>query len=158
MTVSADPCRESPRFIEAAGGIVWRTPERQELAVIYRDRYERDECCLPKGKLDPGEDWERAAVREVLEETGCEATIERFGGLLTYYVGERPKVVLYFEMLAVADRGFQPSREVREMRWLSPQAALGALEHAAEKGVLLRCLSAAWARRAPVWHRPDGDE
>ena len=157
MTLPAHPRRECPPFIEAAGGIVWRTPARQELAVIYRDRYERDECCLPKGKLDPAEDWEQAAVREVLEETGCEATIEGFGGLLTYYVGEQPKVVLYFEMLAVEDHGFQPSREVRAMRWLSPQAALGELAHEAEREVLLRCLSAALARRPADGHRPDGD-
>lgn len=147
MTGQDDPRRERALFIQAAGGIVWRTPERQELAVIYRDRYERDECCLPKGKLDPGEDWEQAAVREVLEETGCAATIEGFGGLLTYHIGVRPKVVLYFEMLAVEDRGFQPSGEVREMRWLSPQAALGELAHEAEKGVLMRCLSAESIRR-----------
>ena len=156
MTGQDDPRRERPLFIQAAGGIVWRTPERQELAVIYRDRYERDECCLPKGKLDPAEDWEQAAVREVLEETGCEVTIEGFGGLLTYYVGERPKVVLYFEMLAVEDRGFQPSSEVREMRWLSPQAALAELAHEAERGVLLQCLSTAWARGPADGHRSDG--
>ena len=156
MTGQNDPRRERPLFVQAAGGIVWRTPERQELAVIYRDRYERDECCLPKGKLDPAEDWEQAAVREVLEETGCEATIEGFGGLLTYYVGEWPKVVLYFEMLAVEERGFQPSREVQKMRWLSPQAALEELAHEAERGVLLRCLSAASARRTADGQRRDG--
>ncbi len=155
MTRPADPRPERPRIIQAAGGIVWRTPERQQLAVIYRDRYELDECCLPKGKLDPGEDWERAAVREVLEETGCEAAIEGFAGLLTYFVGERPKVVLYFEMLAVEDRGFQPSREVREMRWLSPQAALGELAHEAERGVVLRSLAAARARHPMVEHHTD---
>ena len=150
MTGPAEPHPKRPRFIQAAGGIVWRTRERLELAVIYRDRYERGECCLPKGKLESGEDWQRAAVREVLEETGCEAKIEGFGGLLTYYVGERPKVVLYFEMLAVADRGFQPSREVREMRWLSPQAALGELAHDAERDVLLRCLAPPRAGGPPL--------
>ena len=132
-----------PRFIRAAGGLVWRDRERRELAVIYRDRHQRDECCLPKGKLDGGEDWEQAAVREVLEETCCQAGILGFGGLLHYYVGARPKVVVYFEMVALEELPFRPSREVREVRWLSPAAAHRLLTHDGERDLLRRFRSAA---------------
>ena len=43
-----------------------------EVAVVHRPRY--DDWSLPKGKLEPGEGWEQAALREVEEETGlrCE--------------------------------------------------------------------------------------
>ncbi len=126
----------TPPFIRAAGGIVWRTRERAELAVIYRDRHSAGECCLPKGKLDPGEDWESAARREVLEETGCEAEIRQFCGLLPYFVGTRPKVVVYFEMVAVREAPFRPSREVTGMAWLAPERALEALSHESEREML----------------------
>ena len=36
--------------------------------MVHRPRY--DDWSLPKGKLDPGESFEEAALREVEEETG----------------------------------------------------------------------------------------
>lgn len=126
----------SPQFIRAAGGLVWRSRERRELAVIYRDLHQRDECCLPKGKLDGDEDWEQAAVREVLEETCCQAAIQGFGGLLHYYVGVRPKVVVYFEMVALEELPFRPSAEVREVRWLALADAQRQLTHAGERDLV----------------------
>ncbi|MCY4535032.1 MAG: NUDIX domain-containing protein [Bryobacterales bacterium] len=128
-------------LVRAAGGIVWRDSKRRELAVIYRDRYEPNECCLPKGKLDPGEDWERAAVREVLEETGCEAEIAGFAGLLHYQVGKGPKVVVYFDMLAIGEGEFVPSSEVTKMAWLTPAEALGELAHQGERELLSEFLA-----------------
>ncbi|MFM9020842.1 MAG: NUDIX hydrolase [Sediminibacterium sp.] len=50
--------------IEAAGGIILN--ERGELLMIFR----REKWDLPKGKIDAGETAQRAAVREVAEETG----------------------------------------------------------------------------------------
>ena len=134
------PETAEPRFIRAAGGVVWRDRRRREVAVIYRDRHSRNECCLPKGKLERGEEWERAAVREVLEETGCEAEIRGFGGLLHYFVGGRPKVVLYFEMLALREGAFQPSEEVRDTAWLAPEQATATLTHEGERNLLRQCM------------------
>ena len=53
--------------VKAAGGVVRRDGR---IAVVHRPRY--DDWSLPKGKLDPGETWEEAALREVREETGLE--------------------------------------------------------------------------------------
>ena len=128
--------RRRREFIRAAGGVVWRSDRRDEVAVIYRDRHLPDECCLPKGKLDPGEDWETAAEREVREETGCEAAIERFRGVLHYFVRDRPKIVVYFDMVAVREGAFQRSGEVRAMTWLPPTNALAALTHSGERDLL----------------------
>src|SRR3954469_1815307 len=57
--------------VHAAGGLVVRPDGR--IAVIHRPRY--DDWSLPKGKLDPGEDFETGALREVEEETGVRGTI-----------------------------------------------------------------------------------
>ena len=53
----------------AAGGVVWRRAKkgRVEVILVHRPRY--DDWSLPKGKLDPGETDEEAALREVEEET-----------------------------------------------------------------------------------------
>ena len=55
--------------IEAAGGVVVRDDGR--VALVHRPRY--DDWTLPKGKLDAGETFEEAALREVEEETGLRA-------------------------------------------------------------------------------------
>ena len=47
--------------VEAAGGIVLDDDGR--VALVHRPRY--DDWSLPKGKLDPGESFEEAALREV---------------------------------------------------------------------------------------------
>ena len=60
---------------EAAGGLVFNA-QREALLIFRRGSWD-----LPKGKIDPGESPEQAAVREVQEETGLRH-VER-GNLLT---------------------------------------------------------------------------
>ncbi|QDW62246.1 NUDIX hydrolase [Oerskovia sp. KBS0722] len=55
--------------IESAGGLVWRVRDGElQVKLVHRPRY--DDWSWPKGKLDPGEAFQTAAVREVAEETG----------------------------------------------------------------------------------------
>ena len=57
---------EDFRIIHAAGGIV--SNEKDEVLMIFRYG-----CWdFPKGKVEEGEDWETAAMREVEEETGLQ--------------------------------------------------------------------------------------
>jgi 8-oxo-dGTP pyrophosphatase MutT (NUDIX family) len=58
--------------VEAAGCVV-RCGDR--VAVIHRPAY--DDWSLPKGKLDPGESFEEAAVRELWEETTLRARVQQ---------------------------------------------------------------------------------
>ena len=64
--------------IFAAGAVLWRKapqdPSAIEIAVVHRPKY--DDWSFPKGKLDPGETFLTAAVREVREETSITG---RFG-------------------------------------------------------------------------------
>ena len=105
-----------------------------KLAVVHRPRY--DDWSLPKGKLDPGETFERAALREVEEETGLRARMVRELPSVEYEVHGRPKVVRYWLMEVVSDPGFEPNDEVDELRWLSPACAVALLTYDRDKGVV----------------------
>lgn len=122
--------------IQAAGGLVWRTsPRGRELILIHRTRY-GPEWALPKGKLDPGEGWLQAAVREVEEETGCRATVDQFAGGSVYAVNGMPKVVLYWHMELQEQGPVQDTREVADRRWVSAEEALELLTHSNERALL----------------------
>jgi 8-oxo-dGTP pyrophosphatase MutT (NUDIX family) len=97
--------------IRAAGGVIVRDGR---VLVVHRARHE--DWSLPKGKLDAGETWEAAAVREVAEETGLRATIEAPLGSTHYEVGEVPKEVRWFRM--TADGEPRAQNEVDEVRWV----------------------------------------
>src|SRR2546423_4825291 len=56
--------------VHAAGGVVWRPGASGEPDVLLVHRPKYEDWTLPKGKLDPGEGSEEAALREVEEETG----------------------------------------------------------------------------------------
>ncbi len=72
------------RVLEAAGGLVYNFA-RQWLLIFRRDHWD-----LPKGKIDPGETPEEAAVREVQEETGLKM-LELGDSLPTTYHTYRDK-------------------------------------------------------------------
>jgi 8-oxo-(d)GTP phosphatase len=132
--------------IQAAGGVVWRPNSNREdapaqVVVVHRPRH--GDWSLPKGKLNPGEEWLEAAIREVREETGLSATPERMLGDVRYvkFSGGEPrrKVVRFWAMRA--DEGhFAPSDEVDELRWLPLDEALETLTHATDREVLGRFL------------------
>jgi 8-oxo-dGTP pyrophosphatase MutT (NUDIX family) len=111
-------------LIQAAGGVVVRDGE---VALVHRPRY--DDWTLPKGKLDAGESFEEAAVREVEEETGLRCTLVRELPSTEYNVKGRPKVVRYWLMDPVADTGFVPNDETDELRWLPLNEALRLLTY-----------------------------
>ncbi len=105
------------------------------VALVHRPRY--DDWSLPKGKLDPGESFEQAALREVEEETGLRARLIRELPSIRYSDNKgRPKVVRYWLMEVAEDPGFQPNDEVDELRWLEPEAALGLLSYERDHQVL----------------------
>ena len=117
--------------IQAAGGVVVRDGQ---VALVHRPRY--DDWTLPKGKLDDGETFEDAALREVWEETGLRCRLEHELPSTTYTVRERPKIVRYWLMSVESDPGFEPNDEVDELRWLSPADAAAVLTYDRDKEVL----------------------
>ncbi len=121
--------------IFAAGGILWRDgPDGKRLAVVHRPRH--GDWVLPKGKLDPGEQWQDAALREVREETGYNAELGEFAGLVCYEILGIPKIVLFWNMEARGESTFVPGEEVDEVVWLTRADALRRLDHDDERRLL----------------------
>ncbi|HSZ36753.1 MAG TPA: NUDIX hydrolase [Acidimicrobiales bacterium] len=104
--------------VQAAGGLVVRRHlETLEIAVVHRPVHQ--DWSFPKGKLEEGETFESAALREVEEETGMTCRLLRFIGHTEYVDRKgRPKAVAYWVMAAQSG-SFVPNDEVDEMRWVS---------------------------------------
>ena len=118
--------------VRAAGGVVRR--EDGNIAIVHRPRY--DDWSLPKGKLDPGEGFEEAALREVEEETGLRARLGRELPSVEYTDNNgRPKLVRYWEMEPIEGE-FTPSDEVDELRWLGPDEAEALLSYDHDRELL----------------------
>ncbi len=105
---------------EAAGGYVLN--EQKKLLVFYR----RGSWDLPKGKIDPGETPEQAAVREVQEETGIQNI--QLGSFLThtYHTFEqKDKRILkktWWYHMDTTDTQVVPQTEedIEEIIWVDP--------------------------------------
>jgi 8-oxo-dGTP diphosphatase len=118
----------------AAGGIVIRRQQPPLIAVVRLRK--RDEWVLPKGKLDDGETAKAAARREVLEETGYNATVQEFLGTLALEAGGRCKIVHFWRMEASGDPVGPLMRDIREVDWLPLNTALARLSRGYEQAFL----------------------
>ena len=86
--------------VQAAGGLVVRRQDGTlEIVVVHRPAHQ--DWSFPKGKLEAGETFELAALREVREETGMACRLLRFIGHTEYFDRKgRPKAVAYWVMAA----------------------------------------------------------
>jgi 8-oxo-dGTP diphosphatase len=127
------------RPVQAAGGVVLRRRNGgpAEVALIHRPAY--DDWTLPKGKLNPGETHEEAALREVREETGLDCRLGEPAGQVHYRDRKgRPKVVRYWTMQPVgpSDGQFAPNTEVDQLRWIPLAEAGPALTYDHDRKIL----------------------
>lgn len=120
--------------VQAAGGVVLDGDGR--VVLVHRPQY--DDWTLPKGKLDAGESFENAALREVEEETGLRCRLVRELPSIEYPDAKgRRKIVRYWLMEIDADVGFVPGDEVDELRRLPLDEALQLLTYDRDHDVLL---------------------
>jgi 8-oxo-dGTP pyrophosphatase MutT (NUDIX family) len=126
---------DRPELVRAAGGVLWRRGDAGvEVLLVHRPRY--DDWSFPKGTCEPGESFLDAALREVEEETGLQATVGRPLPEVTYVDRKgRPKVVRYWSM-SVRSGTFAPNDEVDEVAWLSVIEARSRLTYARDGALL----------------------
>ena len=102
--------------------------------MVHRRRH--GDWTLPKGKLNPGECFPEAAIREVREETGCVGQLGEYIGAIGYEVDLAPKVVLFWRMSASGENALTDHEEVAETRWMSVPDAIDQLSHSHERDLL----------------------
>jgi len=129
----------------SAGGVVVRG---QECIVIVPTRLAADGSkvlALPKGHPDGDETAADAALREVREETGVEATVvEKLGDVRYFYQrdGRRiVKVVAFFLLEFVRGNLAEHDHEVEDARWMALEEAATALTYAGDRDMVGRALS-----------------
>ncbi len=114
--------------VRAAGVVLLRqSPAGPQVLVVHRPK--RRDWSLPKGKLDPGESWVAAAVRECAEETGITPVLGPRLANQRYEALGRPKVVRYWVARAAADLGHLPDDEVDERRWVPASSCAAVLTY-----------------------------
>ena len=122
-------------MVLAAGGVVWRLQgDRVQVVLVHRPAY--DDWSLPKGKVDPGETDEEAALREVEEETTLIASLGEELPTTTYLDRSgRFKRVRYWAMGVLSG---EPggANEVDRAEWVDLQEALTRLSYPHDVDVL----------------------
>jgi 8-oxo-dGTP diphosphatase len=133
------PAVRPPRLhVRAAGGVIVRDGR---VALVHRPKY--DDWSLPKGKLDAGEGWEEAALREVLEETGIACRLRAEIGSARYLDRKgRPKTVRYWAMEPDGPGEFRVNSEVDELRWVSAAEAAALLSYPRDRDIVERAFAA----------------
>ena len=117
--------------VDAAGGVV---VQDGRVLLVHRPRY--DDWTFPKGKLDPEETFEDAALREVEEETGLRCSLGRELPAARYEVNGRPKLVRYWLMAPQSETPFVPNDETDDLRWVTPAEARELLSYDRDREVL----------------------
>jgi 8-oxo-(d)GTP phosphatase len=146
--------------VNASGGLVFRRgPAGFEVLMVHRPRY--DDWSLPKGKNEPGEDPEDAAVREVEEETGYRCRIVVPAGLVTYPTSlGQTKQVRFFAMRPLRSAGFEAGSEVDDARWVPVATAVELLSYEFDRALVTDADFDALARTGTTYlvrHAAAGD-
>jgi 8-oxo-dGTP diphosphatase len=122
--------------IWAAGGVVVRHRPvlASEYLLVHRPRY--DDWSLPKGKLDTGESFKQAALREVEEETGMRCSALARVGTISYETPNRNMKVVRYWLLNAEGGSFAPNKEVDAIKWATEHEAHDILSYERDREVL----------------------
>jgi 8-oxo-dGTP pyrophosphatase MutT (NUDIX family) len=135
----------------SAGGLVYRRRRTDGWAVVLAARRSPHTGALvwmiPKGHVEAGESSAAAALREVREETGLEATIDGPLGDVTYWYARRDendqpmriwKRVRFFLMRATGGRFADRDQEMDAVRWFPVEQAESAAAFPNERALVRR--------------------
>jgi 8-oxo-dGTP pyrophosphatase MutT (NUDIX family) len=122
--------------VRAAGGLVRRRGANGEAEILVVHRPAYDDWSFPKGKLEPGEGEEAAAIREVEEETGLRCRLERELATTRYRDARgRPKTVRYWLMTPVGGQ-LAAANEIDEARFVPLAEATQLLTYERDRDLL----------------------
>ena len=147
------------REFSAGGVVVRQTPEGWQMAAIEpqkeaakpgtpaRKTSQKRLLALPKGLVDPGENPQQTAIREVLEETGVRASlVTKLGDIKYVYVrtwGDQQKVfkivsfyLLRYESGTIDDIAPEMRIEVKQALWIDLADAVAKLAYRGEKDMV----------------------
>jgi 8-oxo-dGTP diphosphatase len=100
--------------VQAAGAVLRRNGG---VLLVHRPKY--DDWSFPKGKLQEGESFEQALVREVEEESGWRGDIGAELESKRYRDSKgRDKLVRWWEMWARERGQWEPNDEVDDLMWV----------------------------------------
>jgi 8-oxo-dGTP pyrophosphatase MutT (NUDIX family) len=129
----------------SAGGVVVRGADCIVIVPTRRAAGGAQVLALPKGHPEPGESIADAALREVREEAGVEATVrEKLGDVKYWYQrdGRRiAKTVSFFLLDYVAGEPADHDHEVEHARWMGLEEAARSLTYKGERDMASRALS-----------------
>lgn len=139
--------------VMASGTLPWRRRHGElQVALVHRPRY--DDWSWAKGKLDPGESFPVAAVRETFEETGlqvrlgCPLPPTRY--LVTNGGGPTEKEVRYWAAEVIGGQGALV-HEVDEVAWLGVAEAAARLSYPRDRPQLDALVAAADRGTLSTW-------
>jgi len=126
----------------AAGGVVFREGD-EGIEIVLVSRRSSGLFALPKGKVDPGEQVEQTAVREVREESGLEAEILEELGEVRYWFSDEnrervDKIVYFFLMRPTGGDMADHDHEFDDVGWYHLAEAERLLTHKNQLHILHR--------------------
>jgi 8-oxo-dGTP pyrophosphatase MutT (NUDIX family) len=143
------------REFSAGGVTVRKLDKRWMVAAIRPGGRKPGTWALPKGAVDPGEDPAATAVREVAEETGVRARLDRKLGDIRYVYrqsweggsGERVFKIVSFYLLRysggrLGEIAPEFEHEVAEVRWLPLEEAPRLLAYKGEREMAAKAIEA----------------
>lgn len=139
---------KTERQTSAGGVVVRRGPDGPEVLLASR-RTRRGELVwgLPKGLVEPGEDPEQTALREVEEETGYRTEVrEPLGDVSYWFVWQGTRIHKNVHFFLMDDAGEEPGerdREMEEVRWFPLDRAADVAGFSSEKDILRKAAEAA---------------
>lgn len=130
--------RQKIKVVEAAGGLVYN--KNKDILFIRRNK----KWDLPKGKIEKGETYREAAVREVMEETGIKDLVIQSYLTTTYHIFTRNnkfklKVTYWYEMYSEYEGELIPQQNegIKKVKWKNFEKSKKALQDSYENIKLL---------------------
>ena len=124
-----------------SAGIITYTTDNDETILYLLLRYGAGHWDLPKGKIEPGETKQEAALRELMEETGLTAELDKgfekeIKYIFTDYDKQLAQKTAYFFVGRATSNAVKLSDEHTDYKWLPYKDALKQLTYDNAKTLL----------------------